>query len=208
MPVWPSTFGLVNERAVTLLGLRKPSTNPRGKVPMCSSISAGLNPWMCAMRSGSTESGTPMWNSMPSGAATSSAKNRPSVRRPGSTRRMSSPSYQPREMAWYPCRVPGAQAGRCAARAAATTSRSARSPTLSGRSIAGSPAWWASSCRTVTASLPAAANSGQYRATGASWSIQPRAWATASASPDTPFVVENTVTSVSSRQGSRRCPSR
>ena len=40
-------------------------------------------------------SGRPMKNSRPSGSATSSAKNRPSVRRCGSTRRISSPSYQP-----------------------------------------------------------------------------------------------------------------
>ena len=42
-----------------------------------------------------------------------------------------------------------------------STSSSVKSPSTSG-----SPAWWLSTCRTVIASLPLAANSGQYVATG------------------------------------------
>ena len=59
-------------------------------------------------------------------------------------------------------------------------------------STSGSPAWWLSTCRTVIASLPAAANSGQVEATGASGSSRPRSIARFAATAVTPLVDENT----------------
>lgn len=60
-----------------------------------------------------------------------------------------------------------------------------------------SPASWARSCLTVTRSLPIAANSGHYAATGSSSRNNPLECATAIAAADMPFVVENTGTTVS-----------
>ncbi len=63
------------------------------------------------------------------------------------------------------------------------------------------PEVWFSTWRTVICSLPAAANAGQYSATGASTSTCPRSASTCIVSAVGPLVVENTDPKVSSCQG-------
>ena len=131
----------------------------------CKRASARDQSCRCATRSCGTESGSPICRSSPSGPAISSAKKRPSVRPAGSVRRISSDSYQPSVIAWYPCRVPGGHAGLLR-----------REHRRKLRRVGDVPHGWrwfqhtqsglvASSCRTVTSALPACANSGQWSTT-------------------------------------------
>ena len=104
--------------------------------------------------------------------------------------------------------MPGRQIGRWAARIDASASGSPIVGSSIEASSTGTPAWWASSWRTVTRSLPAAPNSGQWAATGSSQSIHRRAWAIASVTAAMPLVVENTVTNVPSCHACCDRPSR
>jgi hypothetical protein len=116
-----------------------------------------------------TSGGAPMyiWPSRPSGSTISRWSAWLTVR--PVTRRISSPTSQPYVSAWYPERVPTSQAGPAAAsnRVISSQSSSVSVDSASART-SWSAAWWVSRCRNVIASLPPAANSGQYLATGAS----------------------------------------
>ena len=72
-----------------------------------------------------------------------------------------------------------------------------------GPSQSGSPAVCASTCRTSTSSLPAAANSGQYPATGASRSSSPRSARISAHSAVIVLVVDQTLVMVSRSHGDR-----
>ena len=81
------------------------------------------------------------------------------------------------------------------------TSQSSMAPGGSLRRTAGTPAWWLSSCLTVTASLPAAPNSGQYLATGASKSSRPDPAYRAASTASMPLPTEKKLTRVSASHG-------
>jgi hypothetical protein len=72
---------------------------------------------------------------------------------------------------------------------------------LKGGSQAGRPTLWLSRWRTVALSLPAAANSGHQRATGASMSTRPRSTSIRTAKLVTVLLPEKTLTIVSRVQG-------
>src|SRR5258708_37923618 len=81
------------------------------------------------------------------------------------------------------------------------TAQSSIAPAGSLRRMAGTPAWWLRSCRTVTDSLPAAPNSGQYLATGASVSSRPVPASLAVSTDISPLPTEKVLTSVPGRHG-------
>jgi hypothetical protein len=66
--------------------------------------------------------------------------------------------------------------------------------------MTGTPTEWSSIMRTLAASLPRFANSGQYSATGASRSSRPRDASRCAHSAVAPFVQENTMLTVSRSQ--------
>ncbi len=111
----------------------------------------------------SISSGKPIQKSMPSGSAISRRRNPPAV--VPVMRRMTSPTSQPYVRMWYPCFVPGSQIGSWRASCVTIGSHASTSSRVNTPSTSGKPAWWLMTCRTVIASLPAAANSGQYVAT-------------------------------------------
>jgi hypothetical protein len=92
--------GLAKVLKLIEAGLAIASAMRGGRSRAPNSAFSGLTRSMRAMRRFSTLGGTPKCRSSPSGEATSSAKTRPSVRPSGSTRRISSPMYQPSEMPW------------------------------------------------------------------------------------------------------------
>ena len=63
-----------------------------------------------------------MWKSAPSGPATSSAKNPPTLR--PVIRRTTSPTRNPWVSEWYPAAVPGSHCGACAASRAVAAGQS------------------------------------------------------------------------------------
>src|SRR3954447_17190250 len=130
-----------------------------------------------------------MWKSAPSGPATSSAKNSPTLR--PVIRRTTSPTRNPWVTEWYPAAVPGSHCGACAARRAVADRQSYSSSI--GPSQSGRPAVCASRCRTSTPSLPATANSGQYRPTGAARSRSPRSARTSAHSAVIVLVTDQTL---------------
>ena len=98
----------------------------------------------------------------PSGAHTRcSTKSRKSM---PPSRSMMSASTQCAEVAWYSKRVPGSHSSSHSANVARRAAGSA--PSISGITAFGKPAVCSITCSTVTASLPLAANSGTYSATG------------------------------------------
>ena len=110
---------------------------------------------------GSISSGRPIQKSRPSGSAISSRKNAPIVRagrRGGRARRRASRTCACGSRAACPApRSAPARRAPATIGSHASASSSVKSPSTSGR-----PAWWLSTCATVIASLPFAANSGQY----------------------------------------------
>ena len=75
------------------------------------------------------------------------------------------------------------------------------SSTVTGASQPATPDVWPSTCRTSIASLPFAANSGQYFATGSYGSSRPRSTAISAARFVTVFVDDHTLVIVSSTHG-------
>ena len=82
------------------------------------------------------------------------------------TRRTTSPSRNPWVKEWYPAALPGGHRGACAATAPSPTA-SRRGPRPSARASPGGRRCAGAGAGRATVSLPLAANSGQYRATGA-----------------------------------------
>ncbi len=140
------------------------------------------------------------WKSAPSGFAMCSAKK---VARDWPVILLTtSPTRNPWVTEWYPASVPGSQRGACRARRVVAPRQSYRSATATGGSNSGRPAVCDSRCRTSTRSLPAAANSGQYLATGASRSRSPRSARISALSATIVLVVDQTLVIVSCSQGS------
>ena len=81
-----------------------------------------------------------------------------------------------------------------------TGSQASTSASDSSPSTAASPARWAIAQRRGCAPFPAAANSGQYDAIGASRSSAPRSTSRCTAAAVTPLVAEKTMTGVSASQ--------
>ena len=120
----------------------------------------------------------------------------------------------PMVSAWYEC-VPGEfHSGAAAAMMPAASRESMSSSWVNPPSTPGRPPWWLSSWATVMFSLPAAANSGQYSATGASRSSTPSCTSSAMTSAPAPLEQENTpvidsaVQSFPTCMSSTRFPSR
>ncbi len=147
----------------------------------------------------SSDDGRPMKKSACSGPAISSAKNVPRER--PVIRRMTSPTRWPWLSAWYPDALPGSHHGAWAARIAAERSWSYRSSCTTGCAQPLTPEVCDIRCLTSTPSLPLAANSGQYVATGASRSSCPRSARTSAASEVIVLVVDHTLTRVFSSHG-------
>ena len=92
--------------------------------------------------------------------------------------------------------MPGSQNGSSASSRATIRSQSYSSPGASSPRSAGTPTEWSSIIRTVAASLPLVANSGQYSATGASRSSRPwaaRTWAHSAVAPFVQLCTTETV---------------
>src|SRR4051794_29328526 len=138
-----------------------------------------------------------MWKSAPSGPATSSAKNSPTLR--PVIRRTTSPTRDPWVTEWYPAADPGSHCGACAARRAVADRQSYSSSI--GPSQSGRPAVCASRCRTRTPSLPATVNSGEYRPTGAASSRSPRSARTSADSAVIVLVTDQTLAIVAPATG-------
>src|SRR4051794_11638578 len=104
-------------------------------------------------------------------------------------------------MAWYPDAVPGSHHGSWAARSDVAFSQSYRSSRFMGSVHPGRPAVCDIRWRTSTPSLPAAANSGQYLATGACTSSSPRSTRTRAQRAVIVLVVDQTLVMVSRSHG-------